>query len=286
MLPITMQRPETLGALWDLLAKHPQGYSFLAGGTDLVVQGHHGLRLDRVWIDLTRLGELAGVEDRGDCLWIGATATWSQLKKHPLVARRMPCMPTCCLAMGSPQIRSLGTLGGNVANASPAGDSIPVLLAYDTRVVLKSREATRTLPLEDFLLGVGRTDLQDGELIWGFEVPHAEEHASRFLKLGTRQSLSISKVNAAVKASRKNGVLHKVSIAIGSAAPTVFRAREAEKILEGQWPGDAKLELAAEAARERSSPITDARSTKEYRRAMVGVLVHRGLTQVMDELAG
>lgn len=285
MLPITLQRPETTGALWDLLDQNPGSYAFLAGGTDLVVQGQAGRHLDRTWIDLTRLPDLRGIEDRGDHLWIGATATWSQVKSSPLVVEHMPCMPHCCFEVGSPQIRSIGTLGGNVGNASPAGDSIPVLLIYDTRVVLQSRKGSRTLALQDFLLGVGRTALEEGEVLAGFEVPKPGPHAARFLKLGTRRSLAISKVNAAVRASRVDGVLANVAIAIGSAAPTVFRASEAEKMLTGQWPGDAKLEMVAEAAREQSSPITDARSTKEYRRAMVGVLVRRAMVEIMEELA-
>lgn len=286
MFEITMERPRDQDELWKTLEAHRDGYSILAGGTDLVVQGRLGHHVDRVWVDITRIPELRTLEDRADHLWIGATATWTQIYRSPLVQQHMPAMLPCCFEVGSPQIRNLGTLGGNVANASPAGDSIPVLLIHDTRVVLRSRGGTRTMPLEEFLLGVRRTKLAAGEVIWGFEVPHGPAHAARFLKLGPRESLAISKVNAALKAHRQEGKLAGVRIAIGSAAPVVFRAREAEAALEGTWPDGAALESAAARARAQATTITDARSTAEYREAMVEVLVRRGMEEIMAELEG
>lgn len=284
MFDVRMQRPATLSDLWPILAEGPEETKILAGGTDLVVEGRMGHHLGKTWVDVTQIPELQGIEDRGEHLWVGATSTWTRIYRHPLLLEHLPGLAPCCFEVGSPQVRSLGTLGGNVAHGSPAGDSIPVLLIYEARVVLLSQDGSRTLALEDFLLGVRKTALAPGEVIAGFEIPRPEKHEARFLKLGPRESLAISKVNAAVRARKDGGVLKDVRIAVGSAAPTVFRAKDAEAALEGTWPDADQITAAAAKARERSSTITDLRSTAEYRSAMVEVLVRRGMTDIVGAL--
>lgn len=281
MFEITMQRPASADELFQALEDHAGEYKLLAGGTDLVVEARMGHNLGKCWVDVTDVPGMRGITREGDTLKIGATTTWTELYRHPLILEHLPGVAPCCFEVGSPQIRNIGTLGGNVANASPAGDSIPVLLIYDTVIVLRSRGGERRMPVEEFLTGVRKTKLEPGEVIWGFEVAVPAAHEARFLKLGPRESLAISKVNAAVRARKDGGVLKDVRVAIGSAGPLVFRAREAEAALEGRWPDQAALDAAGAAARERSSTITDLRSTAEYRTAMVEVLVKRGIGEIM-----
>lgn len=284
MFDVQMQRPATLSELWPILEAGPEATKVLAGGTDLVVEGRMGHHQGKTWVDVTRIPELQGLEERDGHLWIGATTTWTTVYRSPLLREHLPGLAPCCFEVGSPQVRNLGTLGGNVAHGSPAGDSIPVLLIYEARVVLLSQDGSRTLALEDFLLGVRKTALAPGEVIAGFEIPVPEKHEARFLKLGPRESLAISKVNAAVRARKDGGVLRDVRIAVGSAAPTVFRAKAAEAALEGTWPDADQVAAAAGLARDRATTITDLRSTADYRKAMVGVLVRRGVTDVMGSL--
>lgn len=283
MFEITMCRPQNLDELYQDLAEYAGSYKLLAGGTDLVVEGRMGHHMGKAWIDVTRIPEFQGIEDRGDSVWVGSTATWTQIYEHPAIQEHFPAFIQCCFEVGSPQIRNLGTLGGNVANASPAGDSIPVLLIYDTEVFLRSSQGRRSLPVEKFLTGVRKTELSAGEVIEGFllKKPHPE-HTSCFLKLGPRESLAISKVNAAVKGRVEDGKFKDVAIAVGSAAPTVFRAHDAEASLEGRETTDEVIAEAAAKAKARSSTISDDRSTAEYRTAMVEVLARRGLEQVRD----
>lgn len=284
MFDVRMERPATLDELWPILAQGPEATKILAGGTDLVVEGRMGHHLGKTWVDVTRIPELKGIEERDDHLWVGASSTWTDVYRHPLLKEHLPGLAPCCFEVGSPQIRNIGTLGGNVAHGSPAGDSLPVLLIYEARVVLLSKDGSRTLALEDFLVGVRKTALAPGELISGFEIPLPEKHEARFLKLGPRESLAISKVNAAVRARKQGGVLKDVRIAVGSAAPTVFRAKDAEAALEGTWPDEAQIAAAAKAAQARSSTISDLRSTAEYRTAMVEVLVRRAVTSIVESL--
>jgi len=281
---IDMARPTSLDELWSAMESVGE-YTLLAGGTDLVVQARMGKHLGRTWIDLSAIPDLPVLEERDDHLWIGATVTWETLYRSPLTPRYLPAFPPAAHDFGSPQIRNLGTLGGNVAHASPSGDSIPVLLIYDAEVVLLSKGGERSLKVEDFVTGVRQTALGEGEILKGFRIPRTDPHEARFLKLGPRESLSISKVNCAARARAEGGQLADVRLAFGAVAPTVLRARDAEALLEGQWPDEALLTEAAEAAKAIATPITDWRSTKEYRHAMVGVLLKRAMRDLMDTLS-
>jgi CO/xanthine dehydrogenase FAD-binding subunit len=191
----------------------------------------------------------------------------------PLVARWAPALPPACAVIGGPQIRNRGTLGGNLANASPAADTVPALFAVDATVEVCSVSERRELKVAELFLGPRQTSLQPDELIVAVRVPRRPRLRGAFLRLGQRQAQAISKVSVAVTASFDDGKPDFVRVAYGAVAPTVIRAPEAERLLlEG---GDAALEQALEAAREAVRPIDDLRSTAEYRRAMSGVLLRR-----------
>src|SRR5262245_30203065 len=268
-----MYRPRALDEALELLAQRPGEIRPLAGGTDVLVKAKDGLVNPASLFDVSLIPELRGIEEEGAFLRIGAAVTHSELMASPLVARYVPALPPACAVIGGPQIRNRGTLGGNLANASPAADTVPALFAVDATVELCSVSERRELKIDELATGPRQTSLQPDELIVAVRVPKRPRLRGVFLRLGQRQAQAISKVSIAVTASFEDGKPDFVRVAYGAVAPTVIRAPEAERLLlEG---GAAALEQALEAAREAVRPIDDLRSTAAYRRAMSGVLLRR-----------
>ncbi len=227
----------------------------LAGCTDLYVGFHFGSVAARRFLDLSLLRALRAIRLHGDTLVIGALATYTELIGSPLVRRRLPMLVLASREVGSPQIQNRGTLGGNVANASPAGDTLPVLAVAEAVVVLRSVDGERRVPFNAFYTGYRRTVMRSGELIAAIEIPPVEGR-QWFRKVGTRAAQAISKVvMAAVRAPQPR-------IALGSVAPTVVRLPRTEAILAG----GGTLAEAQAALVEEIQPIDDLRSTASYRR--------------------
>ena len=227
----------------------------LAGCTDLYVGLHFGTVHAPRFLDLQGLRALRGIRQHGDTLVIGALATYSDLIASPLVRRRLPILAEASRWVGSPQIQNRGTLGGNVANASPAGDTLPVLAVAEATVVLRSADGERRIPFNGFYTGYRQTAMRPDELIVAIEVPPVEGR-QWFRKVGTRAAQAISKiVMAAVRAPRPR-------IALGSVAPTVVRAARTEAVLAER----ATLAEAQAALMDEIQPIDDLRSTAAYRR--------------------
>lgn len=247
----------------------------IAGGTDLVVKAKDADPRYRVVIDLTRVEELRALVETEDHVDFGALFTFAELLESPLVATHFPCLQDCAIEVGSPQIRALATLGGNLANASPAGDSFPPLVALGATLALHSLRGVRTVPVEEFFLGRAQTVLREDELIGTIRIPK-QGPANAFLRLGVRKSLAISKVSVAVSIPAGNGG-KQIRVAFGAVAPTVVRARKIEDTL-GAWPVSAeRLDAAIARLPEEIRPIADVRSTAEYRLAMAGVYLKRAL---------
>jgi len=227
----------------------------LAGCTDLYVGLHFGTVREPRFLDLQGLRALRGIRRRGETLVIGALATYSELIASPLVRRRLPILAEASRWVGSPQIQNRGTLGGNVANASPAGDTLPVLAVAEATVLLRSLDGERRVPFGAFYTGYRQTVMRPDELIVAIEVPPVEGR-QWFRKVGTRAAQAISKVvMAAVRAPRPR-------IALGSVAPTVVRLPRTEAVLAGGGTlAEAQAVLLGEI-----QPIDDLRSTAAYRR--------------------
>ena len=227
----------------------------MAGCTDLYVGLHFGTVSETRFLDLQGLKALRGIRLRGDTLVIGALATYTDLLRSPLVRRRLPILAEAAREVGSPQIQNRGTLGGNVANASPAGDTLPVLAVAEATVVLRSTAGIRRVAFSDFYTAYRRTAMRPDELVAAIEVPKVEGR-QWFRKVGTRAAQAISKVvMAAVRAPRPR-------IALGSVAPTVVRAPRTEAVLAaGGMVAEAQAVLVDEI-----QPIDDLRSTAAYRR--------------------
>jgi CO/xanthine dehydrogenase FAD-binding subunit len=283
VLDIRYRRASSLAEAQDAAAKARGPLFFLAGGTDLVVRGRSGEIPAATWVDISRLPELAGIEEREEDFVLGAGTTYRALAASSLVRQHLPCLWQAIGQIGSPQIRALGTLGGNFGSASPAGDGIPPLLALDATVVLSGPGGERRVQAADFFLGPGRTVLAPGEVIVRFEVPRWRDHRSVFLKLASRRSFAVSKVSVALALELADGVIARARVALGAVAPTPLRARGTEAFLTGKRPARDVYDEAARLARSEVRPITDHRSTAPYRREMSGTLLSRAFESLCGE---
>ena len=258
----------------------------LAGGTDLMPQMQAGrMRFQPVLMNVRRVPELKGIAEQGAAVRIGALATITELLESALVRERLGILWQACDHFASDQIRNVATIGGNLCNASPAGDTLVPLLALNARVVLASKPngalQTRRVPLAEFLLGPGRTCRGPAELLVAVEVPLPPAgFAGEFYKHGTRPGLDIAAISIAVAARREDAVLRDVRVAFGAVAPTPIRAPRTEAALEGRSPDAAMLEAAAQAALEEIQPISDLRASDWYRRELIRNMLKRVLTHV------
>ncbi|MFI5178751.1 MAG: FAD binding domain-containing protein [Vicinamibacterales bacterium] len=239
----------------------------MAGCTDLYVSFNFGTLKDTRFVNLWSLGALRRIEARGERLSIGALATHTDLIRSPLVGRWLPMLAAAAREIGGVQIQNRGTIGGNVANASPAGDTLPVLAAVDAVVVLRSAGGPRRVPVSAFYTGYRQTVRRPDELIVAFEIPKVRGR-QWFRKVGTRAAQAISKVVMA-------GVVGDAPrVAVGSVAPTVLRLRRTEAAIAG----GASVEAAQQTLLAEIAPIDDVRSTAEYRRRVAANLLARMLT--------
>lgn len=255
------------------------GSRLVAGGTDVIPQMLNGrLRAGRI-IDISRLAGLKQVELHGEMVHIGALVTYAELIASPLLQAEAPLLVQAAAVVGCVQTRYRGTLGGNIANASPAGDSLPPLLALQASVTLVSAAGERTLPLEQVLQGPGITALAPAEMIHHVVFARLSPTAkSIFLRLGSRQGMAVAVASAAlVLELEPAGQVSDVRLALGAVAPTPMRCREAEGLLVGKVLKEENIERFARTAAEACSPIDDVRGTADYRRHAVKVLARRGL---------
>ena len=258
----------------------------LAGGTDLMPQTQAGrTRFQPVLMNVRRVPELKGIAEHGAALSIGALVTITELLDSALVRERLGMLWQACDHFASDQIRNAATVGGNLCNASPAGDTLVPLLALNARVVLVAKPdgalQTRRVPLAEFLLGPGRTCRGPTELLAAVEVPLPPAgFVGEFYKHGMRPGLDIAAISIAAGARREGAVLRDVRIAFGAVAPTPIRAPRTEAALEGRSPDAATLEAAAHAALEEIHPISDVRASDWYRRELIRNMLKRVLTHV------
>jgi len=253
--------PDSLGHALRLLRDRAP-IEPMAGCTDLFVSANFGTLTARRFLDLWQLDELRGIEVRGEALRIGALTTHAELARSPLVAARLPMLAAAAREVGSIQIQNRGTLGGNIANASPAGDVLPVLAVCDAVLVLASADGERRIPFTRFYTGYRASVRRADELLVAVEVP-AVEGRQWFRKVGTRAAQAISKVvMAAVRAPRPR-------LALGSVAPTVVRAWRTEDALAA----GASMAKAQAVLDEEIAPIDDLRSSAAYRRRVAANLL-------------
>jgi len=277
--------PSSLDEACDLLAEHAGDARLLAGGTDLLVQMKLERAEARYLIGLRRLRELGRITT-GDGLVLGACATIRRIARSDLVRGRYAALQEACDAFSTMQVMVMGTVGGNVCNASPAADTAPALLAFDGRARLRGRRGERWVPLDEFFVAPGRTVLRGDELLESLHLaPLTADTGSAFLKLG-RVAADIAKVSVAVRLDRDGDRIQDCRIALGAVAPTPMRTRNAERVLAGQAPRAALVKEAARAAAEEIRPITDVRSSAAYRRHVAGVLVEDAVARAWVRAGG
>ena len=239
----------------------------LAGCTDLYVALNFGTLRPMRFLNLWNLDALRGIEMRGTALRIGALTTYTEVITSGAIRRRLPMLAAAAREVGGVQIQNRGTIGGNVANASPAGDTLPVLLAADAMVVLRSTTGTRRVPMTGFYTGYRQSVARPDELIVGFEIP-ALRGRQWFRKVGTRAAQAIAKIVVAGVWDTAR-VDARPRLAMGSVAPTPLRLSQTERALGS----GASLAEAQEILQHEIAPIDDLRSTEEYRRQVAANLL-------------
>ncbi len=264
--------PDTLDEVLVHLSENGAQARLLAGGTDLLVQMKMERESPAMLINLSAIPELKKLTMNGG-LSIGATASIQDIAASEDVRHGYTALAESCVAFSTKQIMVMATIGGNLANGSPAADTAPALLAFDASVNLVSRAGERTLRLEEFFVGPGQTTLRTDEVVRSVHLAEpVRGTASAFLKVG-RVLADISQVCAAVRIVRSDDRVLECRIALGSVAPTPIRARRAEEHLTGRRLDRAQVEAVARGVAEETSPITDVRSTEQHRRHLTGIVV-------------
>ncbi len=269
-----------------LLQKYASDCAPLAGGTDLVVLLKSGLgRHVKYLLDISHLAELTSLEV--ECLHVrlGSIITHNAIATSQLL-EDIACLRLAAESIGSPQIRNMGTLGGNLANASPAADLYPPLIVLGARATLQSHRSRREVLVEDLPTGPGSTVIQPDEILTDvdFEIP-SQPFYSGYLKIGLRNSLAISVASAALVATFANGRFEEVRLACGAVAPTAMRMKGVENLVMGEQPSPELFREAAHVASTECDPISDIRASRRYRRHVTGVIVSRLLAEA-SRLAG
>jgi len=283
MKSIDTYSPRKLSEALRILAERREGIRVIAGATDIIVQVLERKKDPGALLTISYLDELRFIREDKGTVTIGALTTHREVERSPIIRKKAKLLSEAAFIVGSPQIKNLGTLAGNVVNASPVADVVPPLMVLGSVLTLKSSSGERRIPIGEFATGPGATVMRPDELL--VEISFAAlrpDEISFYERLGQRRLLSISKVGVAFRARREGKKLSDVSIALGAVAPTVITAPRTAAFLEGK---EYSEEVAAEAARiveSESKAITDIRSTAFYRNRMAGALLIRGFARVFQ----
>jgi CO/xanthine dehydrogenase FAD-binding subunit len=264
-----------------LKAKAGKDVVALAGGTDILVRLHD--RLTKPWpklLVLENIKQLHKITVTQNSISIGPLTTFSEIENSALLRKQAPQLVTAAALAGSVQIRNRATIGGNIANGSPAGDTIPPLYVLGAVLELSSAKGKRTVLIDKFFTGPGQTVLKSTELITAIKIPRISNRGF-FIRLATRRALAISKVSVAASIIIKKSKVESARIALGAVAPTVIRANRTEDYLVGKELTTEVIAKAAKIIKDEARPIDDIRSLAIYRKEMVGVLLARGLESII-----
>jgi CO/xanthine dehydrogenase FAD-binding subunit len=273
--------PGKLQPVLALLAETPGKWLPIAGGTDLMVQYAAGKLPAKKLVSIWNLSELRGVEVSSAEVTIGAGSTYTELREHDLITREFPLLARAARWTGGIANQNRGTLGGNIANASPAADSLPALLAYEAELILVSVHGERRVPYLSFHTGYKKMKLAPDELIRAVRLRRGfSGYLSYARKVGARNAQAISKVCMVALGKLSGGAIEDIRIAAGSVAPVPLRLAETEKVLKGKSIEPALVVLAKNTAAAEIQPIDDIRSTARYRAAVVENLVAEFLEQL------
>ncbi|MHB2150963.1 FAD binding domain-containing protein [Calditrichota bacterium LG25] len=268
---VSVLRPKNIKELDQILLRNGAQWTFVAGGTDLLVRKQSWRQTTHI-IDLTGVPELhKRIETDNRRARIGAAVPYSVVINHPFIKAHFPILCQACSQIGSIQIQNRGTIGGNIANASPAGDTLPVLAVLDADILVGPAQTGdfKRFKVNEIMKGPGQTGLQANQYIAYIEIPvlKAKNQFWAFRKIGQRAAIAISKLSLAVLGwFEEDQKIREIRIATGSVAPVISRHEKTEKILTGQFLSEKLIEQAAETIKQEIDPISDVRSTAAYRR--------------------
>ncbi len=274
--------PRTVEAAVGLLSAPGRKVSALAGGTDLLVQLRAGRRDADLVVDIKEIRELNELRFDSTGLTIGAAVPCYRIYNDPAIARAYPGLIDAVSLIGGTQIQGRASLGGNLANAAPSADAVPVLIAFGARCLIAGPAGARSLAVEDFCVAPGRNALAPGELLVSIHIAvPAPGSGAAYLRFIPRNEMDIAVVGAGASVVLDGNVFAAARIALASVAPTPLFAAEAGDSLIGKPVGETSIDAAAEIAKAAAKPITDMRGTAQYRRHLCGVMTRRALTRAI-----
>ena len=276
--------PKTLDELFKLLDEYGDKAKIKAGGTDLLIKMNNGVLKPEIIIGLKNLDFLNFIEfDEKDGLKIGALATLGEVASNPIIKEKYPSVSYAASVTATNQVRNMGTVAGNLCNAAPSADNAPALLSLNSKVVLVSKNGERVLPLNEFFKGPGLTDLKQGEILKEIIVPVQPSNSfTVYKKLSPRSAVDIAIVNVGVMIKINNGKFTDANIFLGAVAPIPMRAKKTEDFLIEKEVTEETIYEAGKIASSEASPITDVRSSHEYRKLMVEIITRRAILEAVD----
>lgn len=286
MIEFDFIRPKTLDAALDFLNREGKDTRVLAGGTDLLVElrslSPEGRDLPRYVMDISALEELAGIEESDGTISIGPLTTHGEIAGSALLRRRAPLLARACSLVGAVQLRAVGTIGGNIINASPAADSVPALIALNAEVEFRTAGGKRHFLLKDIFVKPYRTDIQPDELLVRIKFPALPDGAkTAFVKLARRNALAVSRMNIAVVVLLKDGVVIDARVSPGSATPLPDRISAAEEVLLGKTPTEELIRQAGRKVSEEMVNRSGVRWSTPYKKPVIEALASRALRQAL-----
>lgn len=280
--------PRSMKELQDVLADKKDGAMILAGGTDVMVDIRAG-HVPESLIDITRIPEMKGIRREGDVIHLGPATTFSEIVESQVIRDGAFLLAQAAQSVGSPQIRNRGTVGGNIVKGSPAADSVPALMALDARIRLVSGAGERELGLEEFLVGICKTQIMPGEVLAGITFNAlAPKTGSAFVKLGRRNALAISRVSVAaiVGYDEKDMICTDCRISVGSVAPNPFRVRSAESIWQNCSLTRGNRDACVKAALKEISVTLGQRASAVYKKQAGPAIIRRAVDSALGQVFG
>ncbi len=275
------QRPRSLAEALVLLDERGPEAQVAAGMTDLMIEVKEGRLKSSLLVDITRIQALRYIEEREESICLGPLVTHAELASSEIIRRDAPVLALAAQSVGSPQIRNVGTIGGNIGNASPAADTLPALMVLGAEVVIRRKEGQRSLPIGEVFLKPYQTVLRPGEILAEISFPKlGRDKRSAFLKLGRRKALATARLNLAVTAEVKDERIQEVRLSVGSATPIPCRMREAESFLQNKKPSVEIIARAAGLTAQEMIRRSRVRASSAYKAPAVEGLTIKALKEV------
>jgi len=277
--------PRSMEEALSLLLRHKDAAKVMAGGTDVLVQLKKGKVSPGYIINVKAVpGQDVIAYDEDEGLRIGALATIRSIEASPVIRQKFGLLAQAASELGTPQVRNRATIGGNICNASPSAEIAPALIVLGARLKIVGADGERTVPAESFFTGPGQTVLHPHELLSEIQVPNLLPQSSGvYMTQRLRKALDLANAGVAVVTVLDGDILSDIKIALGAVAPTPLRVKRAEEVLRGKKISDDLLQKAGQTAAEEASPIDDVRSSADYRRKMIKVMVVRAIKEAVEQ---